>query len=165
MHRVIIGGAAIMLMLSPTITRAADSPKQAIQSIYTEISAALSRKDVDAVLATCDDGYQAITSSGRVQTDGKEAERQRLEKVFAHSTISDSELVQSVTMMGKDVAVAVKVNYTRTQEAPERGLVGKVHEEGTIRAFWVNHDGTWLLKRERGIHMRTTKTVNGQPIK
>ncbi len=165
MHKFLLIGMGLSSVLLSTATRAEDSPKKAIQSIYNQISIALSRKDVDAVLATRDEGYQAVTSGGRVQTDGKEAERQRLEKVFAHSTsISDKEVVQSITMMGKDAAVVVKLNYTRTQEDPERNLVGKVHEEGTERAFWVNHDGKWLLKRERGISVKTTKTVNGQPV-
>jgi ketosteroid isomerase-like protein len=166
MHKMVTSCVGLALALLSPAAWAADSPKQAIQSVYTGVSDALSRKDIDAVLATRDEGYQAITTGGRIQTDGKEAERQRLEKVFAHSTsISDKEVVQSITMIGKDAAVVVKLNYTRTQEDPERGLVGKVHEEGTERAFWVNHDGKWLLKRERGIHVKTTKTVNGQPVK
>ena len=155
MHKIVVSSIGLTLFLLSSVTWADGNPKQAIQTVYTHISDALSSKDIDAVMATRDDGYQAITSSGRVQTDGKEAERQRLERVFAHSTsISDEEVVQFITMIGKDAAVVVKLDYTRTEEDPERGLVGKVHEEGTKRDFWVNHDGTWLLKRERGIHVK-----------
>ena len=161
----VLVGVGIALITSCSVTFAGDNKKQTIQKIYNKISVAYSQKDIDTIVAVCADDYQVIRRDGTIETDGKAAERERLEKVMSRSSsIVDKTIVLSLTPIGKDVAVVIKKDYTRIQES-EQGLVGKFHQVGTYREFWVNTDGSWLLKRSRGLLITTTKSVNGKPVR
>lgn len=166
MERVFVVCAVFLMGMSSSVVMASATgeKKQAVQKVYNSISKALAKKDIETVMATYTDDYQAIKRDGSIEQEGKDAERERLQRVFANSSsVVDKTLIQSATPIGADLAVVVKRDYTRTQY-PEQGLVGSFHQEGTYREFWVHSGDKWLLKRSRGLLITTTKLVNGKPI-
>lgn len=141
------------------------STKRAIQAVYDKISAAYSQKDTDTLLDTRTDDYTLLNPDGSVHQKGKDAERNRLLKVWTvSSSIEDHASVRKVVVSGKDVIVTLNDDYTRTQTNTQ-GDIGKVHEVGTVRAYLVNSPSGWQVKQERILSMTYTLTINGKVTK
>ena len=139
------------------------STKQGVQALYNKISTAYKQRDADAILDTRTEDYKLLNPDGSVHVDDKDAERQRLLKIWSvASSIEDHALARKVVPSGKDAIITLDDDYTRTQSKPELGLVGKVLEVGTLRAYLVNSSSGWLIKQERIISMTSIITVNGK---
>ena len=140
------------------------SAKRQIQAVYNRIGQAYLHRDLNGILDTRADNYTSFDPDGSVFQAGKEAERAHVLKLFAHSTrIDDKVIVLSVRLDGKNAIVVMKENYTRTQQDSIRGI-GKLHETGTCRDYWISTPQGWRLSRSRVIQQTTTKTLNGQPF-
>lgn len=137
--------------------------KRTIQAKYDQISEALRRNYAATIIATRASGYQKIDSDGSIHVANKEAEAARITRITERNEpIEDKTTVQSIELIGEGVVVTVSHDYTRTQSVPSRGLVGKLHEVGTNRAFWVKAGNDWQLKQERILHRTITRSVNGK---
>lgn len=139
--------------------------EKTFQVIYSQRDAALKRKDVAGCMKNVASGFHTFNLDGTLHTPNRNYEQNRLVRVFGKATAIESKTtVISVSLVGKNAIVTVKNDYTRTQSDPSRGLLGKYHETGKWRDFWINTGVTWQREVSRPIVLNKVNTINGQKV-